>query len=72
MKTRKVWLLSAHVLPLLARLCVARHATLLAVNTFAMGLTAAGVTLFLLSHLFVPYRLAKAAYSELLQLEVFF
>nr|XP_040055251.1 RING finger protein 145 isoform X2 [Gasterosteus aculeatus aculeatus] len=70
MKTRKVWLLSAHVLPLLARLCVARHATLLAVNTFAMGLTAAGVTLFLLSHLFVPYRLAKAAYSELLQLEV--
>ncbi|XP_068574119.1 RING finger protein 145 [Cebidichthys violaceus] len=70
MKTRKVWLFSAHMLPLLARLCAARHATLLAVNTFSMGLTGAGITVFLLSHLFVPYRLAKAAYSELLQLEV--
>ncbi|XP_037652511.1 RING finger protein 145 [Sebastes umbrosus] len=70
MKTRKVWLFSAHMLPLLARLCAAHHATLLTVNTLSMGLTAAGITVFLLSHLFVPYRLAKAAYSELLQLEV--
>ncbi|XP_029317192.1 RING finger protein 145 [Cottoperca gobio] len=70
MKTRKVWLFSAHMLPLLARLCAARHATLLTVNTLSMGLTGAGITVFLLSHLFVPYRLAKAAYSELLQLEV--
>lgn len=70
MKTRKVWLFSAHVLPLLARLCAAPHATLLTVNTFSMGLTGAGITVFLLSHLFLPYRLAKAAYSELLQLEV--
>ncbi|XP_075963494.1 RING finger protein 145 isoform X2 [Anarhichas minor] len=70
MKTRKVWLFSAHMLPLLARLCAAGHATLLAVNTFSVGLTGAGITVFLLSHLFVPYRLAKAAYSELLQLEV--
>lgn len=70
MKTRKVWLFSAHMLPLLARLCTAPHATLLTVNTFSMGLTGAGITVFLLSHLFLPYRLAKAAYSELLQLEV--
>ncbi|XP_049918072.1 RING finger protein 145 [Epinephelus moara] len=70
MKTRKVWLFSAHMLPLLARLCAVHHATLLTVSTFSMGLTGAGITVFLLSHLFVPYRLAKAAYSELLQLEV--
>ncbi|KAA8579237.1 hypothetical protein FQN60_007178 [Etheostoma spectabile] len=70
MKTRKVWLFSAHMLPLLARLCAAHHTTLLTVNTLSMGLTGAGITVFLLSHVFVPYRLAKAAYSELLQLEV--
>ncbi|XP_041827735.1 RING finger protein 145 isoform X2 [Melanotaenia boesemani] len=70
MKTRKVWLFSAHMLPLLARLCAAPHATLLTVNTFSMGLTGAGIALFLLSNIFVPYRLARAAYSELLHLEV--
>lgn len=70
MKTRKVWLFSAHMLPLLARFCAAPRVTLLTVNTFSMGLTGAGVTVFLLSHLFLPYRLARAAYSELLQLEV--
>lgn len=70
MKTRKVWLFSAHMLPLLARLCAAPHATLLTVNTFSMGLTGAGIAVFLLSNLFVPYRLARAAYSELLHLEV--
>ncbi|XP_074547537.1 RING finger protein 145 [Halichoeres trimaculatus] len=70
MKTRKVWLFSAHVLPLLARLCAVPHAMLLNVNTFSMGLTGVGITMFLLSHLFLPYRLARAAYSELLQLEV--
>ncbi|XP_042243879.1 RING finger protein 145 [Thunnus maccoyii] len=70
MKTRKVFLFSAHMLPLLARLCAAPHATLLTVNTFSMGLTGAGIAVFLLSNLFVPYRLARAAYSELLQLEV--
>lgn len=71
MKTRRVWLFSAHMLPLLARLCAAPHATLLTVTTFSMGLTGAGIAVFLLSNLFVPYRLARAAYSELLQLEVF-
>ncbi|KAJ0044203.1 hypothetical protein NL108_008088 [Boleophthalmus pectinirostris] len=70
MKTRKVWIFSAHMLPLLARLCAVPHATLLMVNTFSMGLTGAGIAVFLLSHLFVPYGLARAAYSEFLQLEV--
>lgn len=69
-KTRKVWVFSAHMLPLLARLCAVPHATLLTVNTFSMGLTGAGISVFLLSHVFVPYSLARAAYSELLQLEV--
>uniref|UniRef100_A0A146UZR3 RING finger protein 145 n=1 Tax=Fundulus heteroclitus TaxID=8078 RepID=A0A146UZR3_FUNHE len=70
MKTRKVWLFSTHMLPLLARLCAVPNATLLTVNTLSMGLTVAGIALFLLANLFVPYRLARAAYSELLQLEV--
>lgn len=70
MKTRKVWIFSAHMLPLLARLCAVPLTTLLTVNTFSMGLTGAGIAVFLLSHLFVPYGLARAAYSELLQLEV--
>lgn len=70
MKTRKVWLFSAHLLPLLARLCAMPHATLLTVNTFSMGLTGVGIFTFLLSNIFVPYRLARAAYSELLHLEV--
>ncbi|XP_028252147.1 RING finger protein 145 [Parambassis ranga] len=70
MKTRKVWLFSTHMLPLLARLFPAPHTTLLTVNTFSMGLTGAGIAVFLLSNIFVPYRLARAAYSELLHLEV--
>ncbi|MEQ2295540.1 hypothetical protein AMECASPLE_015571 [Ameca splendens] len=70
MKTRKVWIFSTHMLPLLARLCAAPNSTLLTVNTFSMGLTVAGIALFLLANLFVPYRLARAAYSELLHLEV--
>lgn len=72
MKTRKVWLFSAHILPLLARFCAVPPATLLTVNTFSMGLTGAGTTVFLLSHLFLPYRLARAAYAQLLHMEVLF
>uniref|UniRef100_A0A665WL30 RING finger protein 145 n=1 Tax=Echeneis naucrates TaxID=173247 RepID=A0A665WL30_ECHNA len=67
MKTRQVWLFSAHMLPLLARLCSVPHAKLLTVNAFSMGLTGSGIVIFLLSNLFVPYRLARAAYLELLQ-----
>uniref|UniRef100_A0A1A8MNX0 TRC8-like N-terminal domain-containing protein n=1 Tax=Nothobranchius pienaari TaxID=704102 RepID=A0A1A8MNX0_9TELE len=70
MKTRRVWLFSTHMLPLLARLLTAPPSTLLTVNTFSMGLTVAGIAVFLLANLFVPYRLARAAYLELLHLEV--
>ncbi|XP_064191335.1 RING finger protein 145 isoform X2 [Anguilla rostrata] len=70
MKTRKVWLFSAHLLPLLARLCATPHATLVTVSSFAMVLTGLEVALFLISNLFVPYQLARAAYRELLQVEV--
>lgn len=72
MKTRKVWLFSAHLLPLLARFCAVPRPTLLTVSTFSMGLTGAGAAVFLLSHLFLPYRLARAAYLELVHVEVLF
>lgn len=70
MHTRKVWLFSFYLLPLLARLCGVPLSVLLTVNAVSMGLTVAGVVLFLLANLFVPYRLAKAAFSELLSTEV--
>ena len=70
MKTRKVWLFSAHLLPLLARLCAAPPDVLLLVSSSSVALTGVGMAVFLLSNLFVPYRLARAAYSELLRLEV--
>ncbi|XP_062325067.1 RING finger protein 145 [Osmerus eperlanus] len=70
MKTRKVWLFSAHMLPLLARVCAAPHSVLLAVNSFSMVLTGVGVAIFLLANLFLPYRLAREVYSEMLELEV--
>ena len=70
MKTRKVWLFSAHMLPLLARMCAAPHSVLLAVNSFSMLLTGVGVAIFLLANLFLPYRLAREVYSEMLELEV--
>ncbi|KAG7458822.1 hypothetical protein MATL_G00224640 [Megalops atlanticus] len=70
MKTRQVWLFSAHLLPLLARLCAVSHATLVTASSFAMVLTGIEVALFLLYNLFVPYQLARAAYREVLQVEV--
>ncbi|KAJ8407658.1 hypothetical protein AAFF_G00275150 [Aldrovandia affinis] len=70
MKTRKVWLFSAHLLPLLARLCTAPHAMLVTASSFAMVVTGTEVALFLVSNLFVPYQLARAAYREVLQVEV--
>ncbi|XP_056445755.1 RING finger protein 145 [Gadus chalcogrammus] len=70
MKTRKVWLFSAHLLPLLARLCAAPPDALLLVSSSSVALTGVGMAVFLLSNLFVPYRLARAAYSELLRMEV--
>ncbi|XP_033869214.3 RING finger protein 145-like [Acipenser ruthenus] len=70
MKTRQVWLFSAHLLPLVARLFAVPHTMLLTVNTFSMVLTAVEVAAFLLSNLFVPYKLARSAYREVLQIEM--
>ncbi|KPP63936.1 RING finger protein 145-like [Scleropages formosus] len=69
MKSRQVWLFSAHLLPLFARLCAVSHGTLLMVSSFATVLTGVEVAVFLLSNLFVPYQLARAAYREVQQLE---
>ncbi|RXM33427.1 RING finger protein 145, partial [Acipenser ruthenus] len=69
-KIRQVWLFSAHLLPLVARLIAVPHTVLLTVNTFSMVLTTIEVAAFLLSNLFVPYKLARSAYREVLQIEV--
>ncbi|KAL4641881.1 RING finger protein 145-like [Arapaima gigas] len=69
MKSRQVWLFSAHLLPLLARLCAVSHSTLVTVSSFAMVLTGIEVAVFLLSNLFLPYQLARAAFQEIQQLE---
>ncbi|KAG2466191.1 RING finger protein 145-like isoform X1 [Polypterus senegalus] len=70
MKTKHVWLFSTHLLPLLARLCAVPPGTLILVNNFAMGLVGIEMLVFLLSNMFVPYRLARTAYRELLLVEV--
>ncbi|KAG9275155.1 RING finger protein 145-like [Astyanax mexicanus] len=70
MRTRRVWLFSAHLLPLLAGVCSFSQDTILTLTTVAMGITGAEVVVFLLMNLFVPYRLAKAVYSEIAQLEI--
>ena len=65
MRTRRVWLFSAHLLPLLARACCL---PLDMVNTLAsasMGISGVQVAVCLLSNMFVPYRLARAAYREI-------
>ncbi|XP_023646926.1 RING finger protein 145-like [Paramormyrops kingsleyae] len=69
MRTRQVWLFSAHLLPLLARLCTVSHSTLVTVSSFAMVLTGIEAAIFLLSNFFVPYHLAQTLYREFQQLE---
>ncbi|XP_030626949.1 RING finger protein 145 [Chanos chanos] len=70
MRTRCVWLFSAHLLPMLGRLCSASHITLLSLTSISMLIMGAEVVVFLLTNLFVPYRLARAAYREILQIQV--
>lgn len=65
MRTRQVWLFSAHLLPLLARACCLPLETVNAVASASMLLTGLQVAVFLLSNMFVPYRLARAAYREI-------
>ncbi|XP_062851136.1 RING finger protein 145 [Trichomycterus rosablanca] len=70
MRTRRVWLFSAHLLPLLARLGSVSQNTALTLTAVSMGITAVEVAIFLLMNLFVPYRLARAAYREVTQIQV--
>uniref|UniRef100_A0A673W9B3 RING finger protein 145 n=1 Tax=Salmo trutta TaxID=8032 RepID=A0A673W9B3_SALTR len=67
MQTKRIWLFSAHLLPLVARLCLVPLETIVFINRFAMIFTGLEVIYFLASNLLVPYNLAKTAYRELVQ-----
>ncbi|CAB1353036.1 unnamed protein product [Coregonus sp. 'balchen'] len=67
MQTKRIWLFSAHLLPLVARLCLVPLDTIVFINRFAMIFTGLEVIYFLASNLLVPYNLAKTAYRELVQ-----
>ncbi|KAL0994711.1 hypothetical protein UPYG_G00126150 [Umbra pygmaea] len=67
MQTKRIWLFSAHLLPLVARLCLVPLETIVFINRFAMIFTGLEVIYFLASNLLVPYNLAKTAYRELAQ-----
>ncbi|KAG8438776.1 hypothetical protein GDO86_005101 [Hymenochirus boettgeri] len=67
MKTKQIWLFSAHMIPLLARLCLVPIETIVVINKFAMIFTGLEVLYFLASNLLVPFNLAKSAYRELVQ-----
>ncbi|XP_062867727.1 RING finger protein 145 [Trichomycterus rosablanca] len=67
MQTKQIWLFSAHLLPLVARLCLVPLETIVFINRFAMIFTGLEVLYFLASNLLVPYNLAKNAYRELAQ-----
>ncbi|NXA56977.1 RN145 protein, partial [Nothocercus julius] len=72
MRTRRAWLFSAPLLPLLARLCGFPLHVLPVVNTFASVLTALEVLYVLATHVLVPFQLAAVACRELVQaLEVY-
>uniref|UniRef100_A0A3B1KCU4 RING finger protein 145 n=1 Tax=Astyanax mexicanus TaxID=7994 RepID=A0A3B1KCU4_ASTMX len=67
MQTKRIWLFSAHLLPLVARLCLVPLETIVFVNRFAMIFTGLEVIYFLATNLLVPFNLAKTAYRELAQ-----
>lgn len=71
MKTKQIWLFSAHMVPLLARLCLVPIETIVVINKFAMIFTGLEVLYFLASNLLVPFNLAKSAYRELVQVKCF-
>uniref|UniRef100_A0A665U5D8 RING finger protein 145 n=1 Tax=Echeneis naucrates TaxID=173247 RepID=A0A665U5D8_ECHNA len=64
MQTKRIWLFSAHLLPLVARLCLVPLETIVFINKFSMIFTGLEVIYFLASNLLVPYNLAKTAYRE--------
>ncbi|XP_067241658.1 RING finger protein 145 [Chanodichthys erythropterus] len=70
MRTRRLWLFSAHLLPLLSRVFSVPLDWLLTLSSVSMMITAAEVAVFLLVNLFVPYRLARATYREIMEIEV--
>lgn len=70
MRTQRVWMFSAHLLPLLARVVSVPLDWLLTLSSISMIITVAEVAVFLLANLFVPYRLARTAYREIMQIEV--
>ncbi|XP_041928385.1 RING finger protein 145 isoform X1 [Alosa sapidissima] len=65
MRTRQVWLFSAHLLPLLARACCLPLDTVNTVASASVVISVLQVVAFLLGNMFVPYRLARAAYREI-------
>ena len=67
MRSKRLWLFSAHLLPLFARLCAVPFDLLPLVNKFAMAFTALEVLYYLVSNFGVPYDLAKSAYREAVQ-----
>lgn len=70
MRTQRVWLFSAHLLPLLARVVSVPLDWLLTLSSVSMMITGAEVAVFLLANLFVPYRLVRATYREIMEIEV--
>ncbi|XP_026227028.1 RING finger protein 145 [Anabas testudineus] len=67
MQTKRIWLFSAHLLPLVARLCLVPLESIVFINKFSTIFTGLEVIYFLASNLLVPYNLAKTAYRELAQ-----
>nr|XP_033810053.1 RING finger protein 145-like [Geotrypetes seraphini] len=67
MKTKQVWLFSAPLLPLLARLGGFPLHLLPIVNTFATVFTTLEVLYVVVTNLFVPLNLAKSACREMIQ-----
>ncbi|XP_019747517.1 RING finger protein 145-like isoform X2 [Hippocampus comes] len=72
MQTKRIWLFSAHLLPLVARLCLVPLESIVFINKFSMIFTGLEVIYFLASNLLVPYNLAKTAYRQLAQIYSYF
>ncbi|XP_055026550.2 RING finger protein 145 [Misgurnus anguillicaudatus] len=70
MRTQRVWMFSAHLLPLLARAFSVPLDWLFTVSSISMIITGAEVAIFFFANLFVPYRLARTAYREIMEIEV--
>lgn len=65
MRSRQVWLFAAHLLPLVVRACCLPLEVVSSVASAAMVISGLQVFAFLISHMFLPYTLARAAYREI-------